>query len=161
MIDVQIAPLAFSDAVYVGERMRDDDRREVFACRWNDSVEDLAADCAVCAPLAWTAKEGAEPVAVFGVSQARPGVVQAWMFATDKFPAVVKDVTRFIKQAIRPALQEAGIHRVYAYSIADHRTAHRWMETCFAAVREADHPGFGRRAEKFHTFAWTDPNVHP
>ncbi len=152
------------DVVFVARNMRDADRREIFATRWTDDADTLADDCLFCAPLAWCAwsPDAPEvPVAVFGLSPARPGVFQAWLFATDDFFRVAKRVTRFAKQHIMPACRAARTHRIEALSIAGHESAHKWMEKSFGATKEADHPGFGRRAEMFHTFAWIDPDVRP
>lgn len=157
---MKIEALTRAGALYVAQRMRADDAREIHAARWNEDAGELADDCMACAPLAWMATHGA-PVAVFGASQHRPGVVGAWMFATDDFRAVAISVTRFMKRVMFPALVQSGVHRIQAESIDSHTATHRWLERCFGAQLEAVHPGFGRRAETFYTFAWTAKNVLP
>lgn len=156
---VNIGPLTFDAAYEVATRMRPEDAREIFACRWNDRLEDLALDALSCAPLAWEASFGGEPVAAYGVAQMRPGVVGVWLYATEKWPKVALSVTRHAKKAIHPALIEAGIHRAECHSIEGHDVAHLWLTRALGMIKEAVHPGFGRRAETFFTFAWTARNV--
>jgi hypothetical protein len=93
------------------------------------------------------------PLAAMGAIECWPGVWSAWMIATDKWPSVARAATRWARFALDAVLVAAGAHRCECKSIADHRTAHRWLAH-LGARPEAVHPGYGRNRETFITFAW-------
>lgn len=154
-IDVLTPEAAYS----VVDRMRDVDRREIFAVRWSENIDDLVADCMASRPTAWSASSHGVPVCVFGIARVRPNVCAGWLFATDDFTEVGLEVTRFAKRHIVPSLRSEGVHRIECHSADFHTGAHRWLEAAFDAKREAAHPGFGSRGETFHTYAWVDSDV--
>lgn len=156
---MRIDPISYAAAYHVSANMREIDREEIFAARWNTDVDELAGDCMACAPMAWAAHADGEPVAVFGARPQHPGVWTVWLFATENWPKVAFGVTRFMKKAMFPAIVETGAHRIYCASLDKHVDAHRWLEKAFGARKEAVIPGFGRRRENFFTFAWTAENV--
>lgn len=156
----RIEPLYREAAVFVAVNMREIDRREIFATRWDDDIETLADDCMASCPTAWVASVDGTPASVFGAVPHHPGVWSVWMFATNRWPDVHLSVTRFMKRIMFPAMTDAGAHRIFAASLDEHTTAHRWLEKAFGARKEAVNPGLGRRRENFFTFAWTAPDVH-
>lgn len=147
-----IVPIDLASARYVSHRMRQSDVDEIFACRWDDDRDALAADAAARTRFGWAAGKDGEPIACIGVIEVWPGVWESWMFATDKFRIVGKGLTKFALRTIIPAAKSAGAHRLQCHSMEGHVVAHRWLEG-LGAKREATHPGYGRGGETFHTYA--------
>lgn len=154
---VHIAPLERDAVTFVARRMRALDRAEIFATRWDDDPDAVAAETVALARIGCVAWNGTgdagEPVAVACAMPLWPGVWSIGLYATDAWPAVARQVTRWIKRTI-PALIAAGGHRAECRSLATHATAHRWMER-LGAVREAVLTGYGRNRETFYLYAWT------
>lgn len=148
-----IAPLRFSAALEVAEKMREADKREIYAMRWNESPAEVARDCALAGSFAWIA--GLErPIAAIGATPLHPGVWSAWCFGTDEFPQIGYRLTRFVQRVMMPALVECGAHRAEAWSIEGHTEAQRWLEL-LGARRECTRQGFGKHGQDFHCYAWT------
>lgn len=148
-------PLRPETAYAVALEMRDADAREIGATVPHGVTRaGFAEACAACAPLAWgvCAADG-KAVACIGVQRLWPGVWQAWMFATDRFDEIGIRLTRFARRSIMPAVKAAGAHRVQAYSIEGHETAHRWLER-LGAVHEATLRGYGSQGEDFRLYRW-------
>jgi RimJ/RimL family protein N-acetyltransferase len=143
-----VAPVAF--------RMRERDRREIFANRWDDDPLSVANDAVKMGwQVGWTA--GLEdPIAAFGCLQMWPGVWSMWLFATDNFRQIRISMTRLIVRDIVPMLFDAGAHRLEARSMEGHHEAQRWLEV-IGAKREATLKGYGRAGEDFHVYAWERP----
>ena len=154
------SPPSYGDVLFVAQRMRAWDRREIFACRWDDDPEALAQDTvrALARGLAWCAHLEQTPVAVVGAVPCWPGVWQVAAFATDAFPRVALPLTRFIRCTLIPTLYEMGAHRAECRSLEGHMAAHRWL-MALGARREAVHPEYGRAGETFVTFAWSRDDV--
>lgn len=147
------APLNVRDLIYIVSNLREWDRREIFATRWNDDVFDLARDSLNAGDLSWVAgKEN--PIAAMGAFQMWPGVWQAWMYATPEFPQIGLSLTRFSVREILPRILERGAHRMECRSIEGHDDAHDWLER-LGAFRESETGNFGRNGETFFTYAWT------
>ena len=147
-----IEPATYDAALYVAANMRAADAEEIFATRWVEDRQALAREVAARPDFAWVAGAG-EPIACIGVLQVWPRVWEAWMFATDRFPAIGFPLTRWVQRAMMPAVAGAGAHRVHCHSIEGHHEAHRWLEA-LGAVRESSKPFFGRNGETFHVYRW-------
>lgn len=140
-------------AAYVCGRLRDGDREEAFALRWDDDADALAMDTLRWGKLSWAVYDDALPVALLGATQLHPNVWSAWMLATDQWPRVALGVTKFIKRRMIPHLMESGATRCEARSIDGHTKAHRWLEA-LGAVQEARLRRYGRNGEDFLVFRW-------
>lgn len=148
------APLAYNDVLYVAQRMRDADRREVYATRWSDRPEDLARDTMICGDFSWILGTDV-PVAAIGAYAMWPNVWSVWMFATDDFPQIRLSATRFVRHGMIPALVESGAHRAECRSLADHAEAHAWLELLGAKKEGSPHFKFGKNGEDFCTYVWS------
>lgn len=142
----------FDGILHVARHMREWDRREIFATRWSDEPEGVVASVQAGRGPSWVARYRGEPAAACGIMALWPGVWAPWCFGTDKFPRVARLLTRLGKEAIMPAVRNANGHRLEVKSMDGHTDAHRWLEVCFGAEREATHPGYGRNGETFHTY---------
>lgn len=141
------------DAVrYVIDNMREWDRREIFATRYNNSLPELHESVMTLGPTAWVS--GLErPIAAFGGQPMWDGVWSMWLFATDEFNKIGIPMTRLVIRYILPMIREAGAHRMECRSMGEHHEAHRWLEV-IGAKREGELKAFGRKGEDFHVYTW-------
>ena len=136
----------------VAHRMREWDRREIFATRPNDDCDALARDAVAIGAIGWTA--GLErPIAAFGCAEMWPGVYSMWLFATDEFHQIRFSMTRLVKRRIVPMLFDAGAHRLEARSMEGHHDAQGWLKL-IGARREATLKAYGKDRQDFHLYVW-------
>lgn len=149
---VDIVRLTGEDALYVAQRMRENDAREVYATRWDETPWRFAVDCAGLPGVSWCALLDGEPVVIGGVALHQPGIGQAWMVGTDKFSRVAVKLTRFSRDIIARMLRDdSGINRIQAFSAAFHEESHAWLKAVgLNAV--APLPKYGKDGEDFLIF---------
>lgn len=141
----------------VAMNMREWDRREIYATRYTNDPQALAADAADRAePFGWVAGVDYAPIAAFGCAEKHPGVYSMWLFATDRFGEIRFSMTRMVRRAIVPMMFDAGAHRLEAYSMDGHTDAQKWMGLT-GASREATLAAYGRGGEDFHVYTWKRP----
>lgn len=99
-----------------------------------------------------------EPVAVGMTVEARPNVITLGFIATERFPQVAAPLGRWIRTKLFAGFREAGCHRIECVTIEGYSDTHRWLKMLGLRL-EATHPGYGKRGEAFHTFAWTADDV--
>lgn len=140
--------------VHVVAHLRQRDREEIFALRWNDSEAELLTQIRAVAGDLWRVwcYQG-EPVAVCGVLPLRPGVVSAASFGTDKWRHVIRPMTTWGMNWLIPTLQDAGYHRGEAYVSAANEQSKRWLAS-LGAYREAYLHQYGRNREDYILYAW-------
>lgn len=158
-LPIQILPLSVRGVAAVAWRMRAEDWREVTAVVeledpkiWAERIVPFSKFGAV---VMW----GGLATAALGAARLRPGVFEAWMFATPDWLQVAVATTRWARNVLAPALIKAGAHRVQCQSIADHHVAHAWLAS-FGLEREAELPGWGKGGETFIQFARVADHVH-
>lgn len=156
MNDFGAREIRHGDVLYVARNMREEDAREIYAVRWTDSPEDLAADCIKSSfNFGWTF--GRElPICAVGGHVVSPKVWAIWMFATNDFHKVALSVTKFCRKRMIPILLN-HCNRAYCNSIEGHSVAHRWIES-LGAFRESSLVNFGKNKETFHTYVWRVEN---
>lgn len=93
-------------------------------------------------------------IAVGGALELRPNVLSLFFLATDQFDDIVLPLTKFVKRRLLAPMVDAGAHRIEAVSLHSYNDMHRWLEV-LGLTREAEHPAYGKRREKFVTYAWT------
>lgn len=150
---MKLVDINFPDVCYITERMREWDRREIFALLWNDDPKAFADAVCKLGSFAWVAGD-TEPIAVVGARAVWPGVWMPFMFATEAFPRISIGLTRFVRNNMIPALRETGAHRAHCYSLVGHDQAHRWLRLLGAQPEGAPVKGFGRNKEDFQVFVW-------
>jgi hypothetical protein len=153
-----LLPLTEASATAVARAMREADRREVFATRFDDDPDALARELVAASRIGAVVARAGRPVAAMGAMECWPGLWSVWLIATDEWKSVARATTRWARHALETILPEAGAHRCECRSIADHETAHRWL-VHLGAREEAVHPEFGRMRETFITFAWRFDHV--
>lgn len=147
-----IRALNHADLMAIGHAMRDIDRREIFATRFDADVALLVEDLLACDSIgAVIAAADGTPVAALGGIEMWPGLWSLWMFATDRWDEVAGATTRFARRTLWPSLLRLGLRRGECRSALDHVTAHRWL--CFLGAEiEAVYPAFGKGGETFVGF---------
>lgn len=144
------------DVRHVAELMRKRDIAEFLAVSHAASHKELiealvdrygGADDAICA------YDGYVPIAVGAMVQARPNVVTLAFFATDRFPEVALELTKFIRNRLFPQYQADGVHRIECISAEGYEDAHRWIGL-LGLEREAVMPMYGKGGETYIQFAW-------
>lgn len=146
-----LKPAEWPDIASVAARMRERDRAEICALQYTDNPVEAVSLLQHRAYIGVTLWTGDEPQAVIGARPLWPGVASAFMFATDRWPEVARIGTKYVRRVLIPSLAAAGVHRLEAKSLADHDTAHRWMER-FGAERECTLYGYGKGGEDFVVF---------
>jgi hypothetical protein len=149
-----IAPLDHAAVGFVAARMRDCDRDEIFATRWENDPQKIAEETMTCARFGAVAWHEDEPVAVVCAMPLWPGVWTVAMYATAKWPAVALAVTRWLRRELMPDVAATGAHRVECRSLATHVMAHRWLERLGARC-DGVLTDYGRHREAFYVYAWT------
>ncbi len=138
----------------VAEAMREWDRREIFATRWDDDPAAMANDAALMGQrFGWISGLDDCPIAAFGCFELWPGVFSMWLFATDNFQHIRFSMTKLIVRHIVPMLWEAGAHRLECRSMEGHVDAQAWLNL-IGAKREGQQNGYGRGGENFLCYAW-------
>lgn len=139
----------------VAEKMREADRREIFATRFEDDPMAVARDAEAVfgRDVGWVSGLGDNPIAAFGCFQMWPGVWSMWLFATDDFGQIGISMTKLIVRDILPMLFDAGAHRLEARSIEGNDDVQRWLEL-LGARRETTLKGYGREGQNFHVYIW-------
>lgn len=153
-----LRPLTLDAARYVARRMRALDAEEIYATRYDEDPDDLAASTAARGPFSWAAGADGEPIACIGAVELWPGMWEAWMYATDRFDKVGKPLTRFVRRAMIPGLLQLGAHRVQCHSIEGHDVAHRWLEA-LGAKHETTVPRLGKAGQAFRLYRWFREDV--
>lgn len=147
-----VRALNHADLMAIGQSMRLADRREIFATRFDDDVGSLVADILESDPIgAVIAAADGRAVAALGGIEMWPGNWSVWMFATDRWPEVAKETTRFVRRILLPALLRLGLKRGECRSALGHEVAHRWLIFLGARI-EAIYPAFGKGGESFVGF---------
>ncbi|MEX0809528.1 MAG: hypothetical protein WD044_12450 [Dongiaceae bacterium] len=158
MAEPVLLPLTEAFVAVVARAMREGDRLEVFATRFDDDPDALARDLVAMSRFGAVVAADGDPVAAMGAVECWPGMWNVWMIATDRWPLVARSATRWARIAVLSVLAKAGAHRCECKSIESHETAHRWLRHLGAEV-EAVHRDFGRNRETFITFVWRFDHV--
>ena len=160
---MKIEPAGFTDVVDVARNMRERDFAEFSAVSWQIDKESLAHDLGQRygnRPDVMCGWWNDKPTCIGGVIIARPNVATLLFLATDDFGRIAFPVTKWIKKELFPRLQEAGIHRFEAVSLAANTESHSWLRVLGLTPETKPMKGYGRSGEAFIQFAWV-PDVRP
>lgn len=153
-------PFAPEEVAHIVHNLRPRDQAEIYALRWNNDPDMLAAEILVFAHAMWRMFcVDAEPVAMAGVVPLRPGVVSASSFGTDLWPQVARPITRFARDWTIPRLRQADCHRAECYVLATNRDSQDWLRL-LGADEEAYLRGYGRDQQDFILYVWRLQDVH-
>lgn len=143
----------YEDVLEVARNMRSRDQEEIFATRWLDAPEDLAASVMSSGAFRWGAYVDGKPVAMIGATPRWPKVWSVWAFGTDEWPRAVRTLTKHVKKFMIPALQNAGAVRADAYALSTHKDARRWL-TALGAHVETTLANWGKDGQTFVCYCW-------
>ena len=154
---MMLTEINFSDLLYIASNMREADRKEIFATRWDDSPEELARQgcLSLVTKFGFIASLDGKPIAAIGAFPVHPGMWNVWMFATDDFPKIGLSFTRWVKRFFVTTLHKKT-RRAECRSDASHHFAHRWMEAV-GGKKEATLSRFGKEGQDFYLYAWQSP----
>ena len=79
--------------------------------------------------------------------------LNAWAFGTRDGPHAIAGITQWVRKNLVDDWLRQGVTRVEARSLAQHKSAHRWLKA-IGAVEETMLQGLGRNEEEFILFAW-------
>ena len=145
---------------HIVENMRERDRREIMALRWDDSVPLFLNDVIEFAGAMWRVweKDG-EPISIAGMTPIRPGVVLGGAFGTSKWPFAVRHMLTWGRDWAIPRLLAANVHRGEAYALASNTDSRKFIEACGGEIESLLHH-YGREREDFILYAWRFDDVH-
>jgi hypothetical protein len=150
-----LADITLERVSHVTARMRQADKDEIYATRWDDDPERLAKTVVSFDPTGFVVlADDGEPVSVFGVYQMWPGVFSVFMFATDRWNEVSVGMTKFVMRDMIPSVMSGAFVRAECRSLSTHTQAHRWLEM-LGAYKESEQLCFGKNGETFFTYVWT------
>ena len=92
-------------------------------------------------------------IALLGIWQTWPGVCEAGMVATDKFPLISTSMSIYLKRYIVPALMECGVRRVEVRAMKQLTRNCQWIEW-LGARHEGDAALLGSGGETYAQYAW-------
>jgi RimJ/RimL family protein N-acetyltransferase len=132
--------------------LREDDLLEMQACD-TDLVRlpDIIMKHKLFAFCAYSFDQG--PIAIWGMTQRRPGVGAGFAFGTDHWGEALLAMLRHIRGFVLPFLEQTGFHRVEAAALADRDDVARFM-ALIGAEPEAVLRSYGTAAEDFISYRW-------
>jgi hypothetical protein len=146
---------------YILANLREHDRREILALRWNDDLDPVAdyVMALACNPLWQAFWAHGEPVALIGATLIRPGVVMICGFGTKRWHRVIRPLSRYVLDEMMPAILSTDVHRAEAYAMAENTQNIRWIRGLFGGEIEGVLRGYGRGGEDFVVIAWRRDDV--
>lgn len=153
-----LSPDSYNQILYICRNMRYDDYKEIFCTTDATSPEEFAMQILSLVRAGilhgHIASLDDEPVSIIGVSRMWGGVVNVWMFATNKFNLIKIALTKFVKRIFIPIfVKEARITRAQCFSMVGHTAAHSWLRV-LGAESEGVAKGYGKNGEDFTLFSW-------
>ena len=145
-------PPTLMSVAYVAHHMREIDRREVFAGRFN-AADALAIDVLAVPGFVDVIWLDTTPAAVVGGRELWPGTWSVWAWGTDDWPRVQITLNRHIIRTLIPSIIKRGGWRGQCYSHEDHTEAHAWLKW-LGFEHEGTMRQFGRDGSDFLMFAW-------
>lgn len=145
------------DIDYVVRRMRKLDRREIYGARFDKTPEGLVVEFEAQASQApWfyaiRHRDHPRPIALLSIVLFGPGHGYANLVATNEFPRIVRDLTRWVREQLIAACWPE-MRRVELRTLASWKQNCRWLEA-LGAEFECLVPGMG--FEPYAQYAWVN-----
>lgn len=145
---------------HIVNHMRERDRQEIMALRWDSDLTQFANDVCCYAGATWRMWErNGVPVAIAGVTPVRPGVVQAGAFGTPDWKYAARHIIGWGRNWMIPRLIAANFHRAEAYALASNTDSRRFIEALGGEIETPLHH-YGREREDFILYLWRLDDVH-
>ena len=118
---------------YVVRRLRENDKREVYGCRFNSDPDALIEDIyrrVVDCPLAYTVRhrDRPNPIGLLMFPSLTPVALNGWFVATDEWRLVAVVLTEWIRRFGLPILAGKGWQRIECRVMEDYTVSRRWLE---------------------------------
>lgn len=140
--------------LHICRNLRARDREEIFATRFDEDPVGLAEETYALREFGWVAvASDGEPVAVIGAAPIWPTVWSVYAFGTDRWPEVVRTLTKHARRFMMPALLNTGARRAQCYALYEHDDARHWLKA-LGANEEHVLEEFGKSGERFVLYAW-------
>ena len=149
-----IAEPPFEDVLVVARAMRQRDAEEIYAIRWHEDPEALAAEVVTSGAFRWGAYYEGRPVAMIGACPLWPNVWTVWSFGTDEWNRVAPALAKHARKFMLPALEGFGVIRAFCWSMEAHTDACRWLEF-LGATAEVTLDNYGKNGQRFVCYGWT------
>jgi hypothetical protein len=133
----------YDDLTYIGSWLCEEDRLELALTHNTDDYVSLAND-AWASKYKYVALEEAVPVMAFGARRMVRDTALVWGFKTDRGWGAIREVTKFIRRTMIPALHKAGVRRAVCGVHPDNVVSQRWLRHLGFAPR-ATPPDIGTR----------------
>jgi len=138
--------------------MREKDREEIFATRWEDAdangFDRLAADVMASGNFRWAATIEDRPVALIGAVPKWPGAWNVWAFGTWEWADAAITLTRHVRKYMIPRLFAAGARRAECLAMEANTSSCRWLEF-LGAERETTLDNYGKGGQTFVHYCWS------
>ena len=161
MTQVTREPVTREAVDHILAHLREHDRHEILAQRWDDDLDALAAFvmALACNDLWRVFRADGEPVALIGATLIRPGVCTLCGFGSHRWGQVIRPLTRYVLDEMMPAVLRSGVHRAEAYVMAENTRNLRWI-TSLGGEIEGVLRGYGRGGEDFVVLGWRRDHVY-
>lgn len=150
-----LKPLSLDDLKYICRNMREQSRKEVFACSKVEDPDAMATALFEHASYFAFSEHLERPIYAGGMYLLDPaaGIWGTWGFGTDEFPRVGIAVAKFTRRKAVPAVARMGGRRIESKCIAGLSEVDKWM-TIMGAKKEALLSNFGKNGEDFNLWVW-------
>ena len=159
---MRVAPAKLMDIHHVVSRMREADRREVMAGRFEDSdsglIDDLYVARELCFALLCLFTDDQTPVAIIGGRLRWPGVAGILMIATDDWPKIARAATRWVARVAIPKIVDPVCHRSQCEAWEGNLVTMRWLSRLGYRV-EGQLEAYGKNREGFLQYARLRPET--
>lgn len=149
-----ILPNTYENLLHVCERLRLQDRLEVFATRWDDDAGQLAYQLHYAEGLLWVlGADDGEPVFLVGAYELWPGMWAPWAMGTTRTNEIGKAATRLVCRELIPQMKAKGFRRAECRAAIRNTVACEWLER-LGGLRESVNERMGREGETFVTYVF-------
>lgn len=151
-----ILPVTYENMLHVCERLRLQDRLEVFATRWDDDAGQLAFQLYATKPdgLLWClGTDDGEPTFLVGAYEGWPGFWAPWAMGTRRTHEIVKSATKLVCREMIPQMKHKGFRRAECRAAIKNVVACEWLER-LGGQRESVNERMGRNNETFATYVF-------
>ena len=142
------------DLLYILDNLRERDRQEIYATRWDEDADALANELCAMGEFRWAAYLDGRPVAAIGAAPRWPGVWSVWAFGTDDWNKVILTLTRHVRDFMIPAIHYSGFHRADCLALETHEDARKWL-TFLGGEQEEKLDNWGKNGENFVVYRWS------
>ena len=157
-----ILPVTYPNLLHVCERLRLQDRLEVFATRWDDDPGALACQLHGLSGdgyLWCLGTDDEEPTFLLGAYELWPGLWAPWAMGTVRTNEIAAAATKLVIKEMIPGMRDRGFRRAECRVAVKNLVACEWLEH-LGGLRESVNQRMGRHGEDFATYVFYPENCH-